>query len=46
MGGKERSKHNSKKANAGRGPVGKTAVAGVKDRETNKVSATVIQGTT
>ena len=46
MGGKERNKHNSKKANAGRGPVGKTAVAGVKDRETNKVSATVIQGTT
>ncbi len=46
MGGKERNKHNAKKANAGRGPVGKTAVAGVKDRETNKVSATVIQGTT
>ena len=46
MGGKERNKHNSKKANAGRGPVGKTAVAGVKDRETNKISVTVIQGTT
>ena len=29
MGGKERNKHASKRLNAGRGPVGKTAVAGV-----------------
>ena len=46
MGGKEKNKHNSKKANAGRGTAGKTAIAGMKDRETNRVSATVIQGTT
>ena len=43
MGGKERNKHNSK---CWPGACCKTAVAGVKDRETNKVSATVIQGTT
>ena len=29
----------------GRGPVGKTAVAGIKDRATNKVSATVVENT-
>ena len=46
MGGKEKNKRNSKKLNAGRGAVGKTPVAGAKDRETNRVSATVIQGTT
>ena len=32
MGGKEKNKHTSRKLNAGRGPVGKTAVAGAKDR--------------
>ena len=46
MGGKEKNKRNSKKANAGRGPVGKTAIAGMKDRETNKISASVVQRTT
>ena len=46
IGGKEKNKNNSKKANSGRGTVGKTPVAGAKDRETNRVSATVIQGTT
>ena len=46
IGGKEKNKRNSKKLNAGRGAVGKTPVAGAKDRETNRVSATVIQGTT
>ena len=46
IGGKEKNKRNSKKVNAGRGAVGKTPVAGAKDRETNRVSATVIQGTT
>ncbi len=46
IGGKEKNKRNSKKLNSGRGPVGKTPVAGAKDRETNRVSATVIQGTT
>ena len=32
IGGKEANKHESKKLRAGRGPVGKTAVVGVKDR--------------
>ena len=36
IGGKERNKHESKKFRAGRGPVGKTAVVGAKDRETNQ----------
>ena len=34
-----------KKAGAGRGPVDKTAVVGVKDRETNEVRAKVIEKT-
>jgi len=42
IGGKESNKHKSKKLNAGRGPVGKTAVAGIKDRDTNQVSAEVV----
>ena len=46
MGGEEKNKHNSKKLNAGRRAMGKTPVVGAKDRETNRVSATVIQGTT
>ena len=46
IGGKEKNKRNSKKLKAGRGAVGKTPVAGAKDRKTNRVSATVIQGTT
>ena len=45
MGGKERNKHASKKIKAGRGTVGKTAVVGVKDRESNQVSASVVKGT-
>lgn len=45
IGGKEGNKHAKKKLKAGRGTVGKTAVAGVKDRETNKVSAKVIEKT-
>ena len=45
MGGKERNKHASKKIKAGRGTVGKTAVVGAKDRESNQVSASVVQGT-
>lgn len=45
IGGKERNKHESRKLNAGRGTVGKTTVAGVKDRDTNKVSAAVVLGT-
>lgn len=45
IGGKEKNKHKSKKLNAGRGTVGKTAVIGVKERETNKVSASPIAST-
>ena len=45
IGGKERNKHSSKRLHAGRGPVGKTAVAGVKDRTTGRVSAAVVQAT-
>ena len=46
VGGKERNKHKSKRLNAGRGTVGKSVVAGVKDRETKKVTAKVVPGTT
>lgn len=45
IGGKEKSKHASKKTNLGRGPVGKIAVAGAKDRATNQVSAMVVDRT-
>ena len=45
IGGKEGNKHESKKLKAGRGAVGKTAVAGVKDRATNTVDASVIART-
>ena len=45
MGGLESNKHNNKKLRAGRGPVGKTAVVGIKDRKTNRVFASVISGT-
>ena len=41
IGGKEKNKHSSKKLKAGRGAVGKTAVVGAKDRDSNKVSAKV-----
>ena len=46
VGGRESNKHARRKLNAGRGPVGKTAVAGVKDRTTNRVSAAVVPVTT
>ena len=39
IGGKERNKHSDKKLRAGRGPVGKTAVVGAKDRETGQIRA-------
>ena len=45
IGGKESNKHESKKLKAGRGPVGKTAVVGAKDRETNRVAAQVVEHT-
>ena len=46
IGGKEKNKHKTKRLNAGRGTVGKTAVVGVKDRETKKVTARVVPATT
>ncbi len=46
MGGKEKNKHSNKRLHAGRGGVGKTPVVGAKDRTTNQVKASVIQGTT
>ena len=45
IGGKEGNKHESKKLRQGRGTVGKAAVAGVKDRETNQVSAEMVERT-
>ncbi len=45
VGGKEKNKHASKRLNAGRGTVGKVAVAGVKDRATGRVSAAVVPDT-
>jgi transposase-like protein len=45
IGGKERNKHENKRLHAGRGPVGKTAVVGMKDRETNQVDAEVVEFT-
>ena len=43
MGGLEKNKHYDKKLKSGRGAVGKTAVIGVKERETKKVKAKVIE---
>lgn len=45
IGGKERNKHASKKLRAGRGPVGKTAVVGIRD-ENAMVRATPVADTT
>ena len=45
FGGLEKNKHVSKKLNQGRGTAGKTAVVGVKDRETNRVEAEVSPAT-
>ena len=45
IGGKEKNKHAKRKLHAGRGPVGKTAVAGIKDRATKRVRATVVSNT-
>ena len=47
MGGKRRNMHKSKRAKMeGRGPTGKTAIVGMKDRQTNRVSAKVVKDTT
>ena len=45
IGGKEGNMHEFKKLKAGRGSVGKTPVAGIKDRETNQVDAKVVEAT-
>ncbi len=45
FGGKEGNKHAKDKLNAGRGVVGKTAVVGMKDRDTNQVRAEVVEAT-
>lgn len=45
IGGLERNKHEHKKTKKGRGAVGKTAVVGVKDRATNKISASPVPAT-
>ena len=45
IGGKERNKHNAKKLRGGRGPVGKTAVVGMKDRETGQIASQVVEHT-
>ena len=45
VGGKESNKHANKKLHAGRGTVGKTAVVGIKDRDSNQVNAEVIEHT-
>lgn len=42
VGGLEKNKHESKKLKAGRGPVGKVPVVGVRDRASNKVAAHVV----
>ena len=45
IGGKEANKHESKKRHAGRGPTGKKAVVGMKDRYTKQIKATVVEST-
>ena len=45
IGGKEYNKHADKKLRAGRGTVGKTAVAGVRDRTTGRVNTEVVEST-
>lgn len=45
IGGLEENKHESKKLRAGRGGVGKAIVAGVKDRETGRITARVVPDT-
>ncbi|MCY4135310.1 MAG: IS1595 family transposase [bacterium] len=45
VGGLEKNKHQDKRMKAAGGPSGKAIVAGVKDRETNKVAARVVADT-
>ena len=46
IGGKEKNKHARKRQHAGRGPIGKTAIIGVRDRASGKVRASVVADTT
>ena len=46
FGGKEKNKHSRKKANLGRGPVGKQAVLGLRERATGAVRAVPLGSTT
>ena len=41
IGGKEKNKHKSKKLKAGRGPVGKAAVVGLKQRGGRVIAYTI-----
>ena len=43
VGGKEKNKHESRKLRSGRGPVGKSPVMGVKDRDSNRVAAKQVE---
>ena len=45
IGGKEGNKHTSKKLRQGRGTVGKTAVAGIKNRKDKQIHAQVVERT-
>ena len=45
IGGREKNKHSHKKLRAGRGAVGKSAVAGARDRATKRITASVVQDT-
>ena len=45
IGGLEKNKHESKKLKSGRGTVGKTPVAGIKDRQTNQIHTQVVDST-
>lgn len=45
IGGKEGNKHADKKTNAGRGTVGKSIVAGARDRESGQINAQVVANT-
>ena len=45
IGGLEKNRHANKRANLGRGPHGKAAVVGAKDRATGKVAARVVEAT-
>ena len=44
VGGREGNKHSKKKLRAGRGTVGKTVVAGLRQRGTSQVTASVVAG--